>query len=125
MSAVSIRQMADRVAELLEQRLKIRGKGLAEKLRRGGRGLPRAVRRAAEGLSGAAEQAENPRLMVQLDMEKVAADYDACLRYLGNLGAGARRMGVLLDGLARLAFIVLVVGVLVIGALYWRGFIGK
>ncbi len=36
MSAITIQQMADRVAQLMEQRLRIKGAGLAEKLSRGG-----------------------------------------------------------------------------------------
>lgn len=83
--------------------------------------MPRRVRKAAAGLAAAAAQAENPRLMQQIDMNKVAEEYDACVRYLGDLGAGARRMGILLDWLARLALIALVVGGLVIGVTYWRG----
>ena len=123
MSAISVRQMAERVAGLMEQRLRVRGNGLTEKLKRGGRALPRGVRKAADALAAAAVLAENPRLLQQLEMPKVAADYDICVRYLGDLGAGARRMGLLLDWLARLAFILLVVAVLVAGVLYWRGFV--
>lgn len=122
MSAVSIQQMADRVAGLLEIRLRVRGKGLKDKLRRA-RMLPRPVRKAATALAEAAEQAENPRLMMQLDLEKVAADYDLCLKHLNGIGAKDRRIGMVLDFGARLALIVLVVGGLLLAVLYWRGFI--
>lgn len=125
MSAISIRQMADRVAELMDQRLRVRGKSLSEKLRRGGRLLPRRVRTAARKLAEAAEAAQNPRLLVQLDMQEVARNYDLASRYLGDLGAGARRLAALLDWLARLAFILLVAGGMVIGVMYWRGFLGQ
>ena len=124
MSAVSIRQMADRVAGLMETRLRAGGTGLGAKLRSRGRQLPRKVRRAAQALAGAAEQAENPRLMMQLDLEKVAADYDLCVRHLGGLGAKDRRISALLDFGARLALILLVVGGLVLALLYWRGYLG-
>ena len=125
MDAVSIQQMADRVADLLQTRVRLRGTGLAEKLRRGGRLLPRAVRKAARALADAATQAENPRLMMQLDLEKVAADYDLCVRHLNGLGAGQRRVAALLDFGARLALIVLVVGGLLLAVLHWRGFLGN
>jgi hypothetical protein len=124
MGAVSIQQMADRVADLLQTRLRIRGNGLAEKLKRGGRVLPRTVRKAASALAQAADQAENPRLMMQLDLEKVAADYDLCLKHLNGIGARDRRIGMVLDFGARLALIVLVVGALLLAVLYWRGFLG-
>ena len=124
MSGVSIRQMADRVAGLMETRLRARGTGLAAKLRSRGRQLPRKVRRAAQALAVAAEQAENPRLMMQLDLAKVAADYDLCVRHLGGLGARDRRIAALLDFGARLALILLAVGGLVLMVLYWRGYLG-
>lgn len=124
MSAVSIQQMADRVADLLQSRLRLRGNGLSEKLQRGGRVLPRGVRKAAQALADAATQAENPRLMMQLDLEKVAADYDLCVRHLNGLGARDRRIGMMLDFGARLALIVLMVGGLLLAVLYWRGFLG-
>ena len=123
MSAVSIQQMADRVADLLQSRLRLRGTGLADKLRRGGRLLPRAVRKAARALADAATQADNPRLMMQLDLEKVAADYDLCVRHLNGIGARDRRIGVVLDFGAGLALIAVAVGGLLLAVLYWRGFI--
>ena len=61
MSAVTIQQMADRVAEMMQQKLRLRGRGLAEKTRRAGRLLPKKVRAAAVALAEAAALAQNPR----------------------------------------------------------------
>ena len=47
MAGASIQQMADRVAQLMEERLRLRGTGLEEKLRRGGRLLPRRRSRSS------------------------------------------------------------------------------
>ena len=123
MGAVTIQQMADRVAELMELRLRARGSGLAEKLARGGRALPRRVRAAAGTLAEAAQMAQNPKLLVQIDELRVAAAYDICLHYLGPLGRGARRKGAALDILATMAFSLVVVVALVIGVLVWRGYL--
>jgi len=123
MGAVTIQQMADRVAELMELRLRARGSGLAEKLARGGRALPRRVRAAAGTLAEAAQMAQNPKLLVQIDELRVAAAYDICLHYLGPLGRGARRKGAALDILATMAFSLVVVAALVIGVLVWRGYL--
>ena len=123
MGAVTIQQMADRVAELMELRLRARGSGLAEKLARGGRALPRRVRAAAGTLAEAAQMAQNPKLLVQIDELRVAAAYDICLLYLGPLGRGARRKGAALDILATMAFSLVVVAALVIGVLVWRGYL--
>lgn len=95
MSAVTIQQMADRIAGLMEERLGIRGKGLSEKLRRGGRLLPRTVRAQAKELADLAEKAKNPKLLVQIDQARVAACYDICLRHLSAQRAGSGTLRVL------------------------------
>ncbi|WP_103332600.1 hypothetical protein [Pseudotabrizicola formosa] len=89
MSAITIQQMADRVAGLMQDRLGIRGKDLPDKLRRGGRLLPRPVRAAAEELAGYAQKAQNPKLLVQIDPARVASCYDICLRHLSAQRAGS------------------------------------
>ncbi|MEI2807926.1 hypothetical protein [Albidovulum sp.] len=123
MSGVSVQQMAGRVAELMEARLRVRGRGLAEKLRRGGRLLPRKVRRKAEFLARSAEQAGVPRLQMQLDHERIAEAYDACVRYLKPLGASARRRALLLEMVTGFATGLFVTAVLVVALLLWRGFL--
>ncbi|AMY70679.1 hypothetical protein [Frigidibacter mobilis] len=123
MGGASVQQMADRVAGLMEERLRIRGAGLAAKLRRGGRALPRRIRAEAELLAAAAEKARVPKLLVQMDHERVAAAYDACLRYLAPLGRGARLRGYLLDLAAAAGFALVVTAALVLGVLVWRGYL--
>lgn len=123
MSAVTIQQMADRVAGLMEERLRVRGVGLAEKLRKGGRLLPKRARLAAEVLAQAAMMSQNAKLLMQIDESKVAEAYDMCLRHLGGVDATDRRRGIIVGVAASIAFSVLVVVVLFGAVLYWRGFI--
>ena len=123
MSAITIQQMADRVAGLMEERLRIRGVGLAQKLGKGGRMLPRKVRTAAEFLAQAANMAQNAKLLMQIDNGAVAEAYDICLRHLGGVDAADRRRGMIVSIAASVAFSVLVVTVLLGAVLYWRGFI--
>ena len=110
MSAITIQQMADRVAGLMEQRLGVRGNGLAEKLRRGGRRLPRKVRAQAQELADYAEKAKNPKLLVQIDQARVAACYDGCLRHLSGLGGGSATLRVLVRVVVTVALGLLLVG---------------
>lgn len=117
----SVQQMAGRVAELLESRLKIRGKTLADKVRRGRRMLPRRIREAARHLAEAERMSHSPRLALQIDHQKVAESYDACLRYLGPLGEGRRIAAVLLNLASTLALAILIGGALFIGALAYSG----
>lgn len=123
MSAVTIIQMADRVSALMEERLSVRGRTLAEQVRKAGRRLPRKVREAAAYLAEAGEMAQNPKLLVRLDEGDVAAAYDTCLRHLGGISRGGRRSSALLNAAASAAFGIFVVMVLAIGVIYWRGLI--
>lgn len=123
MADVTVQQMANRVAQLMEDRLRIRGASLPDKLRRGGRYLPRRVRSEAIYLAQSAEKARVPKLQLQLDHPKITAAYDRCLRYLKPLGAGARRWAVFMYVLTSLGVTVFVTGALVICVLIWRGFV--
>ena len=123
MSKVSIQQMADRVSALLEERLKAQGPTLEARIKRAGSKLPRKVREAAEVLVRATQLAENPKLMRQVDFEAVALAYDLCIRHLNAVNRTERRINAVLDAGARIAFALLVVGLLVVGVLYWRGFV--
>lgn len=123
MSAVTIIQMADRVSALMEERLSVRGRTLGDKVRKAGRRLPRKVREAASYLAKAAEMAQNPKLLVRVDESDVAAAYDICLRHLGGVNRGERRKSAVLGAVASAAFGILVVMLLVIGVVYWRGLI--
>lgn len=112
MSAVTLQQMADRVADMMEERLRIRGRGLKAKLKRGGRLLPRKVRAAAEALADAAERGQNPKLLIKVDMGKVAQDYDICVHHLANVTQKGGFASLLLGVAATVAMGLLVVGLI-------------
>ena len=123
MGAASVQQMADRVAGLMEERMHLSGDGLAAKLAKGGRLLPRKFRDAGGRLAQSAMMAQNPKLLLQVDDERVAADYDLCLRHLLTLSVWDRRKGRLLRATVSLLGILMVVAGLMVGVLYWRGFL--
>lgn len=114
MSAIPLQQMADRVAGLMEERLGIRGTGLAEKLRRGGRHLPRSVRAKARELADFAEKARNPKLLMQIDQARAAECYDVCLRYLTAQRAGSVRLRALVQVLTTVALGLVVLGAVIL-----------
>lgn len=123
MGAVAIRQMVERVSSLMEERLRVRGPDLAGKLRRGGRLLPRRVRAAAQDLAQAGEMAGNPKLLVQLDFEKISADYDICVRHLTALGARDRWAALALRALRTAVIAALLAGGLAFALAQWRGLV--
>ncbi|MCB2094139.1 MAG: hypothetical protein KDE11_07010 [Rhodobacteraceae bacterium] len=123
MSGMAVQKMADRVAELMEQRLRVRGVDLAAKLRRGARLLPRKVRRNAAYLAQASSTAQVPAMQARLDHQRITDAYDVCIRYLKPLGASARRRALLLDMLRGIWASALVTLTLVLVVLVWRGFV--
>lgn len=123
MGVTTAQQMADRVAGLLDERLKIGGKGLEAKLKRGGRRLPRKVRQEAEYLAAASQLAQHPKMQMQLNDARIAEAYDICVRHLNKIGATDRLVGRLLGITGSIALAVLVVGGGLIAILRWRGFL--
>lgn len=113
MSAVTIQQMADRIAGMMGQKLRIPGKDLPTKLRKGKRLLPRKVRQAAQDLANAAERAKNPKLLVHIDMGKVASDYDLCSQHLASVTVRGGTKALLIHIGTTLAF-----GLLIAGAIW-------
>ena len=123
MSAVAIQQMADRVEDLLEERLNLTGRGLSAKLRRSGRLLPRKVRDGAQLLAVAAEKSKNPKLLGQINMGEVADAYDACVKHLMTVDPAGRRRDTIAGMIGSVGFGVLGLLLALIAFLAWRGYL--
>ena len=121
MSAVTIQQMADRISALMEERLGVRGRDLSSKLQRQPRALPKVLRGEAEVLARAAAQAQNPKLLKQIDEDRVARAFDACLTHLLGVDRGARWRHLTMQLTTSILSSLFVVGALVLAVLYWRG----
>jgi hypothetical protein len=122
MGAVAIQQMADRVAQLLEEKHSLGGRDLAAKLRKSGGVLPRKVRDKAELLAASAAKAKNPKLLAQIDMGDVAEAYDACVRHLATVDPVKRRSQMVSDMIGSVGFGVLFLVLALIAFLAWRGY---
>ncbi len=114
MSAITIQQMADRVARLLDDRLQASGSDLATKLMRVRRHLPRRVYEAAARLSQATIAAKNPKLLARINEGVIAEDFDLCVRHLTAIRPGTG----FLRAVARVAMSV-GLGLCVLGLAYW------
>jgi hypothetical protein len=122
MVAVSIQQMAERISTLLGQKYRVSG-DLAARSARVRRRVPARVREALEVLTSAAFMAQNPRLAPQIDMEAVAEAYDLAMKHLNAAERTGRRRTLAIGMAASVAFSLLVVAVLLVVVLHWRGYL--
>lgn len=123
MSMVAVHQMVERVSQLLEEKLGLGGRDMATKLRRGSRLLPRKVRDAAGRLARADEKAKNPKLRSQIDMGRVAQDYDICVRHLSAIDTVSRRRGAFMSMVESVGIGILIFGIGAIGLAWWLGYL--
>jgi hypothetical protein len=122
MVATSITQMTDRVSQLLGSRYRVSG-DLAARTARVRRLVPAKVHAALETLVAAEGMAQNPKLAAQIDAGAVAEAYDVALKHLARVGRWERRKGTALGIAASIAFSLVVVAVLLVVVLNWRGFL--
>lgn len=111
------------VADEMKVRLGIRGKDLAAKLRHTGRMMPKRIKQDARFLAEATALAENPKLSRMINRERVEKAHKSCMTFLESVDVADRRKGVVLGILGSLALVFLVLTVLVLGVLKWRGYI--
>ncbi|MDP1669962.1 hypothetical protein [Phaeovulum sp.] len=123
MNPQTLHQMSERVAQLMEERLKARGTGLRAKLAHRGRALPRKLRAEAELLVEAEARSVSPKLARQIDMERVSLAYDALVRHLKPIGASARRATLAVNLAATVVFVLVVTAAAVLAVMVWRDYL--
>ena len=118
-----IQEKAMEVADMMKERLGVRGKDLATKLRHTGRMMPKRIKQEARFLAEAAKLAANPKLSRMINLEQVEKAHHSCMTFLESVDAVDRHKGVVLGILGSIAMAFLVVTVLVLGVLVWRGYL--
>jgi len=119
----SVQDMATEVADLMKANLRIRGKDLAAKLRHTGRLMPKRVKREATFLAETVALAQNPKLQKMVDYGKADSAHKICVTFLNSVDLADRRKGAFLGILSSFALAFIVVAVLVVSVLVWRGYI--
>ncbi len=123
MSGMNVQQMADRVAQMMQDRLSIRGRGLDGKLRHARGVMPKRVQAEAAYLARAAETARDPRMMARIDQARIVAAYQTCMDHLNAVGRAARVTSITLSIASSVAFRLLVVFGLLVWFLVWKGYV--
>ncbi|MBY6043013.1 hypothetical protein [Phaeobacter italicus] len=114
-----------KIAELREL-LKDRehaGGDLALALKRARRRLPRRIYRLGQELAAVQPLLEHPKLRMTVEESKLSRSADEVIKHLKSIDLADRRRGRVLDILASMAFALIVVAVLLIVVLRWRGFV--
>lgn len=118
---MDLQDRADRLAGLMEERLDVRGEGLAVKYRRAARRMPRWVGREIEALIEALDLARNPKLLQRIDMARIEAGTDKAEAWLKTIDPWDRRKGIVLHWLAGNALNILLVVAVSLAIMGWRG----
>ncbi len=100
MSGITVEERADRIARLIEERLRVRGRGLETKLRRAGRLMPKWIRQEAQTLVQAQQFSASPKLMKLIDPGQIDQAYERCETWLKSVDPGERRKDRILGFLA-------------------------
>jgi hypothetical protein len=108
---------------LMQQKLDVRGRDLRQSLRRAGRRLPRAVRKRGAELMRAEMLAHNPKTARQVDVAEVDVAYDYVRDYLESLDVVDMRRGRILSLTSAVVANLILVGLLFIVWLWWRGYV--
>ncbi|WP_049641736.1 hypothetical protein [Candidatus Rhodobacter oscarellae] len=117
-TGLTVADQASRIADLMESRLGIGGRGLEAKLKRARRSMPKWVRQEAQRLVEAERLMAHPKLMMQADPEALKHSYKRCERYLKSVDPNAWIKDYWLQFAAVNAFnLLLVVGLLL--AVLW------
>lgn len=114
--------MAD-VKALMAEKLGMKGRSLPQAVRKYNHRLPRGLRRDAVRLAEASHLAGHPKLALTLDNAALEAAADRLLTHLKAIDLKDRRKGAILGLLGALSFNLIVVFVLLLVVLIWRGFL--
>ncbi len=113
----------DELRTLFAERMRVKGRSLAEQVSRARWSLPRSIARQARYLAEAERLMHNPKLARMIDAEQVSRAYADVTAHLRAVDPKRRRRGRMLNMTAVLAANLLAVTGAVIAFLWWQGLI--
>ncbi len=121
MNVEQIDAQANEISALLRTKLSVRGATLAAQSKRIGRLLPKRLKSDVVFMAQAHELVQNPKLMKMVDETRANSAYQALVSHLNDVDPNDRRKGAVLGALGGLVFNLLIVFVIVVTVLWWRG----
>ncbi len=119
----ALTEQSNEIAQLLEERLGVRGTGLEAKLNKAGRLLPKWVRREAEKLIEAENIASHPKLMMKADPARYSRAHKRVRKWLKSIDPKKRRVDRALGWIGSISLSLIVFAGLLIAVLVMVGFI--
>lgn len=123
MSGDLLHTQVDEIRKLMETRLRLHGKTLAQQVHKAGRLLPRRRRREATYLAQVEPLMHHPKLMRRVDAHKVRKAHANLSYFLKSIDPKDRAKGRVLAWLGSISFIAIVVFILVVTVLVQRGIV--
>ena len=114
--------MTQALAERMSKQLRVKGDGLAEVSARAGRKLPPRLRGDVDALVQAEEMARHPKLSRLVDQKRLKKAERKLNSFLDRQNPKAELRGEVLDVIAKIAFAVFVVVLIVFFTLLNRGY---
>ena len=114
---------ADEVRNLIEQRLRIKGRTLEKALSRAGRLLPKWAHREGRYLAQAMQFNDHPKLRLMIDQAKVEKAHKALVAHLKTIDPSERRTTRILGVLGVISFNLILVVAAFVTFLIWRGYV--
>ena len=123
MATPDIQAQAQTILSELETRLRIKGRSLPHAARKAKHLLPRQVYRDIGAVADAAKVAGHPKLAVTQNSAKALDAAQRVLAHLQAIDPADRRKGAILGWLGGVSFNLIVLFVLLLVVLIWRGFL--
>lgn len=114
---------SDELRALMQEKLGFKSRDLADAFRRAGRRLPRRVRQHTAILVQAEERAFHPKLAATTDPQAVEQAFKAITGHLQGIDVADERLGRWLQFAGTLAFNFIVIAILFVIWMRWRGFV--
>ncbi len=118
---MDVKERAEALAGKMSTQLRVKGDTLADVASNAGRKLPRHLQRAADVVIEAESMAAHPKLAKQVNERQVRKAQRKLDRFLDRQDPRAERWGEIMDGVAKVAFVIFTIALVAFLILLYQG----